>query len=249
MQPDYHLETLHKLDVSPSLGYAGERRAFYFFKRALDLFVSAIALIISLPVMLVIALLIRLDSPGPALFVQERVGVKRVRKKGLIAWQRTTFPCYKFRTMMDKADPALHQAYIAALINHDQEKMATIQHHETTTCKLVNDPRVTRPGRFLRRSSLDELPQFWNVLMGQMSLVGPRPAIPYEIDLYEPWYLRRLEAKPGLTGLWQVTARSSVGIDEMARLDIEYIEHQSFWLDLKILLKTPLVVLACKGAH
>jgi len=150
--------------------------------------------------------------------------------------------------MQSKADPAIHKAYIAALINNDQVKIAEIQHGDDHIQKLVHDPRVTRLGRLLRRTSLDELPQLWNVLRGDMSLVGPRPSIPYELDLYKPWHLRRLNAKPGLTGLWQITARCSVGFDEMIRLDIDYIEHASFWLDLKILMKTPQVVLSCKGA-
>jgi lipopolysaccharide/colanic/teichoic acid biosynthesis glycosyltransferase len=113
---------------------------------------------------------------------------------------------------------------------------------------LIHDPRVTRVGKFLRKSSLDELPQLWNIFRGEMSLVGPRPAIPYEVEEYQRWHLRRLEAMSGLTGLWQVTARSSANFDEIIRLDIEYIENQSFLLDIKILLKTPFVVLRGKGA-
>jgi lipopolysaccharide/colanic/teichoic acid biosynthesis glycosyltransferase len=113
---------------------------------------------------------------------------------------------------------------------------------------LTEDPRVTRLGKFLRKSSIDELPQLWNVLRGDMSIVGPRPPIPYEVEMYKPWHRKRLMAKPGLTGLWQVTARSSADFDEMVRMDIWYIEHQSLWLDLRILLKTPLSVMSMEGA-
>ena len=120
---------------------------------------------------------------------------------------------------------------------------------DNSTHKMIKDPRVTRLGRILRKASLDELPQLWNILIGEMSLVGPRPAILYELAEYRPWHFQRLQAKPGLSGLWQVTARSSVEFDEMVKLDIEYIKHQSLWLDLKIILKTPIVVLSGKGAH
>jgi lipopolysaccharide/colanic/teichoic acid biosynthesis glycosyltransferase len=149
---------------------------------------------------------------------------------------------------MNDADSALHKAYVQALIRRDEIGMAAAQNGETPTRKLVNDRRVTRLGRFLRRSSLDELPQLWNVLKGDMSLVGPRPPIPYEVEAYELWHWKRLEAIPGMTGLWQVEARSSVGFDEMVRLDIWYAEHQSLWMDLKILLKTPFAVLSMRGA-
>jgi lipopolysaccharide/colanic/teichoic acid biosynthesis glycosyltransferase len=123
-----------------------------------------------------------------------------------------------------------------------------MQGGDTQIRKLVNDPRVTRIGRFLRKSSIDEIPQFINVVKGEMSLVGPRPAIPYEVEMYKPWHCRRLETIPGITGLWQVTARSLVDFDEIINLDIQYIDQQSFWLDLKILIKTPKAVLFCKGA-
>jgi lipopolysaccharide/colanic/teichoic acid biosynthesis glycosyltransferase len=114
--------------------------------------------------------------------------------------------------------------------------------------KLSNDKRITRLGHILRRSSLDELPQFWNVLKGEMSIIGPRPAIPYEVEMYKRWYFHRFEAKPGLTGWWQVKARNSCDFDEMVRLDIEYVEHQSFWLDLKIMIMTPVVIILHRGA-
>jgi lipopolysaccharide/colanic/teichoic acid biosynthesis glycosyltransferase len=139
-----------------------------------------------------------------------------------------TFPFYKFRTMHRDTPADTHRAFVQAFISNDLEAMAAVQGRETQVRKLVNDARVTRLGRFLRKNSLDELPQFWNVVKGDMSLVGLRPPIPYEVDMYEPWHHRRLWVTPGITGLWQVTARSSADFGEMVRLDIEYIETSRF---------------------
>jgi len=228
---------------------AQQQRWFYFAcKRLLDILIAGSALILLAPLMLVIALLIKLDSPGPAIFKQKRVGSKRRADGQRESWEVNTFTLCKFRTMCKDADPKPHRAFVQAFIRNDHKGMAALQGEDIQTRKLVHDPRVTRLGRFLRRSSLDELPQLWNVLKGNMSAVGPRPAIQYEVDEYEPWHRQRLETKPGLTGLWQVTARSSADFDEMVRLDIQYIERRSFWLDLEILLKTPLVVLRGDGA-
>jgi len=248
MQKKIRSDTLQELDphaLSPVI----EGYNFYFIlKRIMDFFLAALALIILLPLIIFIAILIKLDTPGPMFFVQERVGVKRRSRDQIAYWQQAHFRCYKFRTMVYNADPSLHKAYIEALMSNDNESMAVLQGGDTQTRKLTRDPRVTRLGRILRKSSIDEIPQFFNVLKGDMSLVGPRPAIPYEVEMYKPWQRRRLEAKPGMTGLWQVTARSSAGFDEIANLDIQYIQQQSFWLDLKILVKTPLVVISCRGA-
>jgi lipopolysaccharide/colanic/teichoic acid biosynthesis glycosyltransferase len=142
----------------------------------------------------------------------------------------------------------VHRAYIAAFIKNDIAEMGAIQGQPTDVRKLVHDPRITRLGRVLRRSSLDELPQLWNVLTGDMSLVGPRPSIPYEVEMYQSWHCQRLRATPGITGWWQVTARSSADFDDMVKLDLWYIEQQSLWLDLRILLKTPMSVLSASGA-
>jgi lipopolysaccharide/colanic/teichoic acid biosynthesis glycosyltransferase len=200
------------------------------------------------PVLLIIALLIILESRGPVFFRQERIGGECVAQEGCAYWVQSIFTCFKFRTMIHNADPSLHKAYIKALINNDQQKMTRIQGEDTQTKKLIHDPRITRIGRILRKTSLDELPQLFNVIKGEMSLVGPRPAIPYEIGEYKPWHHDRFNAQAGMTGLWQVTARSSSDFDEMVRLDIKYSQDQSFWLDLVILLKTPLVVIRCDGA-
>jgi lipopolysaccharide/colanic/teichoic acid biosynthesis glycosyltransferase len=245
VKADWHQET------SPlSAGLTTkERTGYYFLKRVLDLVLVIPALIILAPVIALITLLIRFDSPGPSIFRQARMGVKRRSLKGKTVWEPNEFTCNKFRTMTQYADPSLHQAYIKAFINHDPQGMTAVQEEDTSTRKLVHDPRVTRMGRILRKTSLDELPQLWNVLTGEMSLAGPRPAILYELEEYQPWHYRRLEATPGLTGLWQVTARSSADFDDMVKLDIEYIENQSIWLDIKIILKTPIVVLSGKGAH
>lgn len=225
-----------------------DRAYYYLVKRVLDLTVATLALVILLPVMALIAVLIVLDSPGPIIFAQRRVGARRRTYRGFSYWQQTIFTCYKFRSMFQDADQSVHHSFVSAFIHNDHKRMAALQGEDVQTRKLVHDPRVTRLGRFLRKSSLDELPQLWNVLKGDISLVGPRPPIPYEVNEYEPWHRQRLETQPGLTGLWQVTARSSADFDEMVRLDIQYIERQSLWLDLNILLKTPLVVLLGKGA-
>jgi lipopolysaccharide/colanic/teichoic acid biosynthesis glycosyltransferase len=248
MQPEISFDTLQKLDPFALCPVIKNRAYYYFIKNTLDAILAAIALILLSPVMLVVAILIKHDSPGPIFFVQERIGARRRTYMGTSYWQQIPFRCYKFRTMVCNADPMIHQAYIKALINNDCEKMGSLQSQPTDIKKLVNDPRITRLGRFLRKSSLDELPQLFNVLKGEMSLVGPRPAIPYEVEMYKPWQRRRLETKPGMTGLWQVTARSKVSFDEIIKLDIQYIEEQSIWLDLKLLAKTPYIVLTCRGA-
>ena len=225
------------------------QRPFYFrAKRLFDLFAATILLVLLSPLMLMVAVLIVLDSPGPAIFRQQRVGLKRRVEGGQTRWEIGTFEFLKFRTMKRDADPQLHRAYIEAFIQNDEEAMAAVQGTQTEVRKIVNDTRVTRLGKFLRKSSLDELPQLWCVVRGDMSLVGPRPAIPYEVAMYKPWHHQRLEALPGVTGPWQVSARSSVDFDDMVSMDIEYVENQSFWLDIKILLLTPLAVIRSKGA-
>lgn len=221
---------------------------YYLSKRVIDVLVSIIALILLSPFILLIAVLIRFNSPGPVIYTQKRVGSERRKRNGHLCWEQTEFSFYKFRTMVYSADSSVHQAFIKALIDHDEQKIRALKNSDSQLKKLVNDPRVTRLGHILRRSSMDELPQFWNVLRGEMSLIGPRPAIPYEVKMYKPWYFRRFEAKPGLTGLWQVIARSSADYDEMVRLDIEYVDNRSFWLDLKIMLLTPVVILLHRGA-
>jgi lipopolysaccharide/colanic/teichoic acid biosynthesis glycosyltransferase len=199
-------------------------------------------------VILVTAILVKLDSKGPIFFVQERVGAKLKLYKGNIYWVKEIFPCYKFRTMITDCDTEVHKAFVKSLIEKDTECLEAQQGEDKNIRKLVNDPRVTKLGHYLRKFSVDEIPQLWNVLRGEMSMVGPRPPIPYEVEMYQTWHSERFLTKQGLTGLWQVTARCSVDFDEMVRIDIEYINKQSIWMDLKIILLTPFVVLSAKGA-
>ena len=234
------------IDISQAIG---DQNIYYVVKRFMDVLLSLLALIFFSPAFILISIAIVLDSRGPCIFVQERVGIKLNQRNERRNWELIIFKCYKFRTMYHDSDPGLHQNYIKAYIQKDEKGMAECQGKETQIRKLESDPRVTRVGKILRKTSLDEIPQFWNILRGEMSMVGPRPAIPYEIAMYELWHCKRLLGKPGLTGLWQVTARSSADFDDMVRLDIEYLEKQSLWRDLIILLKTPFVVISCKGAH
>lgn len=235
---------------SPTLYLAiPKSTSYYVAKRALDLSIALILLVFFLPFMVLVAALIFVYSPGPVFFIQERVGAKRQSQNGQSYWKRVNFRCFKFRTMKLEVDSTIHQAYVRALIENDEEKMAALQGTPTTQRKLVHDDRILKPGLFLRKFSIDELPQLWNVVRGDMSLVGPRPAIPYEVEMYKPWHLGRLEAQPGITGLQQITARCNADFDFQVQRDLEYIEKQSFWLDLKIIFMTPLAVLSTKGAH
>jgi exopolysaccharide biosynthesis polyprenyl glycosylphosphotransferase len=201
-------------------------------KRAFDVIGSSMLLLALLPLLLAIAALAKLRSPGPVFYKQVRVG-ERMKP----------FTMLKFRTMHVDADHRLHQEYVTQFIN------AGAASGPDQFFKITNDPRVTPIGRFLRKTSLDELPQLWNVLRGDMSLVGPRPPIAYELEQYKPWHYRRVfEAKPGITGLWQVTGRSRTTFDQMVRLDLRYARSCSMWTDIKILLATPRAVISGKGA-
>lgn len=204
-------------------------------KRGVDIVGSAALLLLLSPVFLVIAGLIKLKSPGPVFFRQVRVGQKA-----------RPFTMLKFRSMHVNADAAVHQAYVTQFI---KSAVAAAETSADKIFKLASDTRITPVGRVLRKTSLDELPQLWNVLRGDMSLVGPRPPLPYEVEQYQPWHRRRiLEAKPGITGLWQVTGRSRTTFDEMVRLDLRYAKTRSLWTDIRILLATPRAVLDGKGA-
>jgi exopolysaccharide biosynthesis polyprenyl glycosylphosphotransferase len=204
-------------------------------KRALDITGSLAFLFAFSPVFAAVAALVKLTSNGPVFFRQQRVG-----------YAGRPFTMLKFRTMQMNADPRIHQQYVESFIHSNRQS----ESNDSVVFKIVNDPRVTPIGRFLRKSSLDEFPQFWNVLKGEMSLVGPRPPLTYEVARYKPWHHRRvLDAKPGITGLWQVTGRSRTTFDEMVRLDLRYAKCSSVWMDLKILLATPRAVLSGRGAH
>lgn len=249
MQGEASLTLLQQYDPDAICLLDDKRFAYYLTKRFFDIFAALFFLILFSPLFLFISLAILIYSPGPVFFVQERVGTKRKTYNGRSYWKKVTFRCCKFRTMKTNADPSVHRAYVTAFIENNQEKMTSLQGKSTEIRKLINDKRITRPGAFLRKSSLDELPQFWNVLRGDMSLVGPRPAIPYEVEIYKPWHHRRLMAQPGITGLQQVTVRNLADFDRQVDLDIEYIEKQSLWLDVKIILKTPLAIIKTKGAY
>jgi lipopolysaccharide/colanic/teichoic acid biosynthesis glycosyltransferase len=242
-------DCLARPNLAPILTqHIAERRLYFACKRLLDVVVAAILLIPLAPLMLLIGILIRLDSPGPALFKQERVGVKRRKRGDRVSWELGTFTFYKFRSMYQDADSGKHRDFLQAFIHNDIEEMDRIRGEESEVLKITKDPRVTRIGNMLRKTSLDELPQLWNVLKGDMSLVGPRPAPIYEIELYEPRHRLRLATVPGLTGLWQVKGRSAVAFEKLVALDRYYIEHQSLWMDLMIMLQTPLAVFRGKGA-
>lgn len=201
----------------------------YFLKRLVDYIIAVPSAVLMMPVMLFIAAAIKLDSPGPVFFKQKRVGIN-----GKI------FEVYKFRTMQFNADESLHKnhilAYTSGKLNNNEE------------IKLKSDPRVTRVGKFLRATSMDELPQFINVFKSEMSLVGPRPLPVYEVEQFDLWHSQRLTVFPGITGMWQIYGRSQVSFDEQLRLDIRYIQNYSIWLDIKLIVLTLPAVLSRRGA-
>jgi lipopolysaccharide/colanic/teichoic acid biosynthesis glycosyltransferase len=200
-------------------------------RRAIDVVVAVVVLLLTLPMLLLLALWIRRDSPGPALYRHQRIGLGG-----------KAFTMYKFRSMRLGCDDRDHRALIAAELRGED----TSQGGST---KVSNDTRITRPGRLLRRTSLDELPQLLNVLRGEMSLVGPRPCLDWEADMFPPQYVERFSVRPGLTGLWQVRGRSTVGTLDMLRLDMEYVRNRRLRLDLFILLATVATLLKPNGAR
>jgi lipopolysaccharide/colanic/teichoic acid biosynthesis glycosyltransferase len=219
-------------------GKQPERRVSLVAKRLMDIVGSAIAIAVFAPVLAGIAVWVKMSSEGPVLFRQERIG-----REG------KTFMLLKFRSMYADNDPSIHKEFVKNLISRENNGDRTAGTGPAGIYKIKSDPRVTRVGRILRKSSLDELPQFINVLKGDMSLVGARPPIMYECEDYDLWHRHRvLDMKPGITGLWQVTGRSVTTFDEMVRMDINYIRKWSLWLDIKIILKTPVAVLSGNGA-
>lgn len=227
---------------------ARQRGAALVVKRALDVVAAVVVLVLTLPVLIAVAVAIKLSSPGPVLYRGTRVG------RGM-----RTFTAYKFRSMQADADETLHRRYVSGLlraahggargapptaITGPGEAPADRAPSGRPQFKLVDDPRVTSVGRVIRRTSVDELPQLLNVLRGEMSLVGPRPEIPYALEEYEPWQWRRFEVLPGLTGLWQTSGRSRLSPTDMLRLDVEYARAWSLALDVRILLRTPLALFA-----
>lgn len=207
------------------LNVVRENRLYHFLKRGTDIGIALVLLTLFLPIIPVVTILIALDSPGPIFFKQKRVG-----KNGRY------FNFYKFRSMVSGAE-----SVIGAL--------RPLSGVDGPIFKIKDDPRITRVGRFLRRSSLDELPQLLNVLKGEMSIVGPRPNLPSEVSQYLPWQKRRLDVTPGITCFWQIAGRSHIGFQEWMRLDLEYVRKRSYITDLKIMLKTVPAVIARKGAY
>jgi len=208
-----------------------------FAKRLIDIFAALFVIVLGFPFFLAIAALIRLTSSGPIFFRQQRVGE-----------EGRHFTLFKFRTMRQGCDDSIHREFTRSFIEGRMQN-STLDEKAPSVYKLTNDPRITGVGNFLRKTSLDELPQFINILRGEMTIVGPRPPLHYELEHYEEWHKLRLTVRPGLTGLWQVSGRSSVSFNEMVKLDLYYIEHWSLLMDLKIMLRTVPVMLFGSGGY
>jgi lipopolysaccharide/colanic/teichoic acid biosynthesis glycosyltransferase len=236
-----HVHEVQRLSTGAGGGY-------FFVKRTTDLVLAIVLLVVTIPVFVIVALAIRFDTGGPVIFRQERI---RGRRRGRAdTWIVEPFTLYKFRTMVAGADSRLHREYITAYIRDDVDRLTALrpERRDGESFRPQHDPRVTRVGRVLRKLSLDELPQLWNVLKGDMGLVGPRPPLQYETELYSPRDFLRLATPQGITGWAQVKGRCSVGFQDLIDRDLEYIEHQSLRFDLKVLLMTVPAVLSRKGA-
>jgi len=215
------------------------KRFYFAVKRGVDIVGAVVGVIIFGPLMLLIAIAIKLDSPGPILFVQKAIG-----KGG------KPFNMLKFRSMYQGANNSQHRRFMEGFVRGEGAGQDIDPCTGEPVYKIVNDPRITRAGRFLRRTGLDEAPQFFNVLRGDMSLVGPRPPLPYEYSLYDDWAKQRLAVRPGITGLYQIRKRSRTNFREMVETDLEYIEKIALWLDIKLLLLTiPVITILGKGGY
>jgi lipopolysaccharide/colanic/teichoic acid biosynthesis glycosyltransferase len=230
------METLGMTDSKPialNLEDLNVPNSYQLIKRILDVMIAlGLILLFGLP-MLIIALGIRISSPGPIFYRQTRIG-----KNG------KPFSMLKFRSMQIINNPDLHREYVQKLIKENTDPREIGK----SSLKIMADPRITGLGKYLRKFSLDELPQFFNVLKGEMSIVGPRPPLPYEYEVYSDWHKQRLAILPGITGMWQAMAHNIVSFDDMVRLDITYIQSMSLWLDLKIMFLTPIEMIRGKGA-
>jgi len=237
------IEHIREATLIPSLRLVTADELYLLCKRLLDVVLALVLIVVLAPVMALIAIIIKLDSRGPVIFRQRRV----LGNQSLNADQEPgeqTFEFLKFRTMVHKADQTVHQKYVENLINGNGQQSEV---NGQKLYKLARDSRITRVGRWLRKTSLDELPQLFNILHGDMTFVGPRPAIPYEVKNYKPWHMYRLTVTQGLTGLWQVMGRNELSFDAMVQLDIEYVRRRSLWLDIKIILATIPAVLLGRG--
>ena len=242
LQPSRAQHAVQGLPIGERLAETG----YFLAKRCLDLAIALVLLFLMLPLFLMIALMIKLDSPGGAFFYQDRVGARRRSTPAGTSWETYTFRIVKFRSMFQDADQSAHRQHIQSFVEGKLESSEVVAN---VRAKLIGDSRITGVGRFLRKTSLDELPQLINVLKGEMSIVGPRPVPTYEAELYEPWHHERLNALPGITGLWQVKGRGRVTFEEMMHLDIEYVRARSILRDLQILLLTIPAVMSGRGAE
>lgn len=221
------------------------RRLHFVTKRVFDVVASLLLIVMASPIIVAAALAVALTSKGPVLFRQERVGTRQVWRDGKLIWETRPFEMLKLRSMYVDCDDHVHRTFTDAFVNGDLE--ATAADASGYAFKLARDPRVTPVGALLRRWSIDETPQFFNVLVGNMSLVGPRPALSYEVDHYAARHIARFGATPGITGLWQTEGRSLVPFEEMVRLDIDYVRRQSFLLDVEVLARTIPVLMSGRG--
>lgn len=241
---------LRRVAADPIRPVAAARAPYFVVKRSLDFVVASATLLLLSPLLLLIAIAIKAETPGPALFAQQRLGGRRKRVNGEWIWVIRPFTMYKFRSMRVDADADFHRHYITAYLNGDESSLASLRpgRREGDSYRPSKDPRVTRVGAFLRKLSLDELPQLWNVVRGEMSLVGPRPPLTYEVEIYREQDHDRMSSLPGMTGWAQVMGRCTINWEEMVRRDLEYIARRSLWFDLKILLLTIPLVLSRRGA-
>lgn len=207
-------------------------KRYVVLKRILDVVISLILIALFAPLLVLIVIAIRISSPGPVVYRQMRIG-----KDG------KPFLMLKFRSMQVVNNPDLHRAYVQTLIKQNTQP----REMGKRSLKLLGDERMTGVGKYLRKFGLDELPQLFNVLKGEMSVVGPRPSLPYEYEVYRDWHRHRLEVLPGITGLWQVNSHNMVAFDDMVRIDLSYIQHMNLWLDIKIMLLTPIEMILGRG--
>ena len=231
------------ISTEPRVSSAASRTFYPIAKRTTDVVLTTVLLTVLAPLLAITAAAVKLDSRGPILFSQERIGTRRVRQDGRTRWRLERFKLYKFRSMIADADPGVHERHIAAIANPAESGPSG-----TKSIKLERDPRITRVGRYMRVTSIDELPQLINVLRGEMSLVGPRPVPPYELARYGPEHMQRFTVLPGISGLWQVRGRCALPFWEMVSCDLEYAEKQSLWTDLKIMVRTLPAVISMRGA-